>query len=61
MCGRVVVMEHPVFHALFVWPLPPHALHKTLQDVAIEFRIDHLTWKDEFIMDSPCSVEKDKH
>lgn len=58
--GRIVVMEHPVVLAAFVWPLPPHVLHKPLQDVAVEFHIDRLTWRDEIIMDSPCSVEKDQ-
>jgi hypothetical protein len=58
--GHIVVMEHPVVHAAFVWPLPPHVLHKPLRDLAVEFHIDRLTWRDRIIMDSPCSVEKDQ-
>lgn len=59
--GRIVVMEHPVVGVPFVWPLLPHVLHKPLQDVAVEFRIYCLTWRDEFLMDSPYSVDKDQH
>jgi hypothetical protein len=56
--GCIVVMEHPVVHAPFAWPLPPHVLPKPPQDVAVELRIDSLTWRHEFHMDNPVNIEK---
>jgi len=53
--------EHPVVGAPFVWPPPPHVLYKPLQDVAVEFRIYLLTWRDEFLMDGPYSIDKEQH
>jgi hypothetical protein len=55
VCGCIVVMELPVVRAPFAWPLPP-------QDVAVELRIDSLTWRHEFLMDNPVNIEKaDQH
>jgi hypothetical protein len=43
-------------------PLPSHVLPKLPQDVAVELRIDNLTWRHEFLMDNPVSIEKaDQH
>jgi hypothetical protein len=57
MRGRIVVMEHPVVRAPFVWPLPRHVPLKPPQDLAVEYRIDCLTWKDEFPRDNHVIVE----
>jgi hypothetical protein len=55
--GHIVVMVHPVVFAPFVWSLPRHVPLTPPQDVAVEHRIDCLTWKDEFLTDNPLIVE----
>jgi hypothetical protein len=55
-------MEDPVVHAPSVGLLPPHVLTKLPQEVTVELCVDSLTWRDEFLMDIPITVEKaDQH
>ena len=57
----IVMMEHPAVRCS-VWLLLPHVLAKLSQEVAVELRVDSLTWRDKFLMDNPIPVEKaDQH
>lgn len=60
--GCIVMLGHRVVLAPFVWPLTLHILPKPPHVVAVELRIEGLTWRDEFLMDNTVNVEKlDQH